>query len=573
MKPLFKFNSFVSAIILLLAGSFLLGASYIAILPIWEGFDETAHFSYIQQVADSKKLPLDGKDPISTDIEKYYQYAPVPKAIFSETPSKKRLTYQSFFLKSDESLSDSKEFVHSTNSPRKYFPGRGHNWESQHPPLYYILLSPIYLATKQLSWGKQIFILRITSYTFAWLGLVVAVFTCLELAKKQSSRNKIYLWNWAAIGAGLWPLFFPAWFSDMARIGNDSICCLLLSLVWLVSIKMTTLEKTCYKHFLLLGFLLSLGCLTKVIFIPITFGVLSFWLFREWDLRGEIGFLKTTRLCCLIIVAILVSNGWWYWNNYVQYGVISGNIDLKFLKQAGGLWDGLGINFSFLQWVRSNAALAVTFGWIGSWSLVKPQLIFLTPIIFMLFLVVYAYLQNIRHRKIISSEWLPTWLALPILIGLSYHILVRIALTGEGRGTPGFYLHILAAPMSAALGLSLYQIWVNNFLKTITQILFGYIILFSMCMTWSQSLFFSGLISASKEERIYSFPEHLPPFLGLIEVYQRLHILAYPKVGLSLLIIGVGNYRNWTGFYSTVRLPIYSNFFIQKKELVKNFSF
>ena len=538
MKPLFKFNSFVSAIILLLAGSFLLGASYIAILPIWEGFDETAHFSYIQQVADSKKLPLDGKDPISTDIEKYYQYAPVPKAIFSETPSKKRLTYQSFFLKSDESLSDSKEFVHSTNSPRKYFPGRGHNWESQHPPLYYILLSPIYLATKQLSWGKQIFILRITSYTFAWLGLVVAVFTCLELAKKQSSRNKIYLWNWAAIGAGLWPFFFPAWFSDMARIGNDSICCLLLSLVWLVSIKMTTLEKTCYKHFLLLGFLLSLGCLTKVIFIPITFGVLSFWLFREWNLRGEIGFLKTTRLCCLIIVAIVVSSGWWYWNNYVQYGVISGNIDLKFLKQAGGLWDGLEINFSFLQWVRSNAALAVTFGWIGSWSLVKPQLIFLTPIIFMLFLVVYAYLQNIRHRKIISSEWLPTWLALPILIGLSYHILVRIALTGEGRGTPGFYLHILAAPMSAALGLSLYQIWVNNFLKTITQILFGYIILFSMCMTWSQSLFFSGLISASKEERIYSFPEHLPPFLGLIEVYQRLHILAYPKVGFSLLIIG-----------------------------------
>ena len=99
MKPLFKFNSFVSAIILLLAGSFLLGASYIAILPIWEGFDETAHFSYIQQVADSKKLPLDGKDPISTDIEKYYQYAPVPKAIFSEIPSKKRLTYQSFFFK------------------------------------------------------------------------------------------------------------------------------------------------------------------------------------------------------------------------------------------------------------------------------------------------------------------------------------------------------------------------------------------------------------------------------------------------------------------------------------------
>jgi len=542
VKPLFKFNNFVSAIILLLLGNFLLGASYIAMLPIWEGFDETAHFSYIQQIADIRKLPLDGKDPISTDIEKYYEYAPVPHALAAEFQSKDRWTYRSFFSKSAELLSHSKEFIHSTGNPRKYFPGKGYNFESQHPPLYYILLSPIYSATNQLSWGKQIFILRIISYTFAWLGLVVAVFTCLEMAKKQSSQNKIYLWNWAAIGAGLWPVFFPAWFSDMARIGNDSICCLLLSLIWFVSIKMTSLGIS-LKHFLLLGLLLSFGWLTKIIFIPITVGVLSFWLFREWKLRGAIGFLKTMRFCSFVIVTILVSSGWWFWNNYVQYGVISGSFDLKFLKQAGGLeglWNGLESNFSFYQWARSNTALLVTFGWIGSWSLIKPPLIFFLPIILILLLIVGAYLQTIRHSKIISTKWLPVWLALPILIVLSYHILIRIALTGEGRGTPGFYLHILAAPMSAALGLSLHKIWVNNFFKTTIQILFGYIILFSIGTTWSQSLFFSGLISASKEERIYSFSEQLPPFFGLIEAYQRLHVLIYPNLGLSLLIIGWG---------------------------------
>ncbi|SVC14725.1 uncharacterized protein METZ01_LOCUS267579, partial [marine metagenome] len=174
VKSLSKFNNFVSAIIFLLLGNFLLGASYIAMLPIWEGFDETAHFSYIQQVADNRKLPLNCKDRISTDIEKYYHYAPVPKALFSEVPSKDRLTYQSFFSKSEASLSNSKKFIHSTGNPRKYFPGKGHNWECQQPPLYYILLAPIYSATNQLSWGKQIFILRIISYTFAWLGLVVA---------------------------------------------------------------------------------------------------------------------------------------------------------------------------------------------------------------------------------------------------------------------------------------------------------------------------------------------------------------------------------------------------------------
>jgi len=53
-------------------------------------------------------------------------------------------------------------------------------------------------------------------------------------------------------------------------------------------------------------------------------------------------------------------------------------------------------------------------------------------------------------------------------------------------------------------------------------------------------LFFSGLINASKEERIYSFPEQLPPFWGLAEAYQRLHVLVYPNVGLFLLVIGWG---------------------------------
>ena len=99
MKPLFKFNYLESAIILLLLGNFLLGASYIAMLPIWEGFDETSHFSYIQLVADNRELPLDRKDPISYDVERYYDYAPIPHALSSKLKSSDRLTYKSFFLK------------------------------------------------------------------------------------------------------------------------------------------------------------------------------------------------------------------------------------------------------------------------------------------------------------------------------------------------------------------------------------------------------------------------------------------------------------------------------------------
>jgi hypothetical protein len=292
------------------------------------------------------------------------------------------------------------------------------------------------------------------------------------------------------------------------------------------------------KYFLLLGLLLSLGCLTKVIFIPISIAVLSFLLFREWKLRGRNGVLKTIWLCSFVVSAILTSSGWWYWNNYEQYGVITGNIDLKFIKQAGGLWNGLESNFSFFQWARSHAALLVTVGWIGSWSLVKPPLITLFPIALILLLMMYAYIRSIQHSKLTSEKWLIIWLLLPILTILSYHVLIRIALTGEGRGTPGFYLHILAGPISAALGLSLYEVWGKDLFRRLIQVLFCYIILFTISINWAQALFFSGIVSASESERTYLFPEQLPPFLGLVEAYQNLQIIAYPNISLLCLILG-----------------------------------
>ena len=53
------------------------------------------------------------------------------------------------------------------------------------------------------------FFLRITSYFFAWLGLALGAFGCLRVAKNQTTLEKVRLWNWAALGCGLWPVFFP----------------------------------------------------------------------------------------------------------------------------------------------------------------------------------------------------------------------------------------------------------------------------------------------------------------------------------------------------------------------------
>ncbi|GJL77407.1 MAG: hypothetical protein NPINA01_03960 [Nitrospinaceae bacterium] len=540
MNPyrLFKEKSLGKAIVYLLTGNLLLGIGYIALLPIWEGFDETAHFSYLQQVADTGTFPLDRNARISTDVEAYYVHAPVPQALSEGIPLENRLTYRSFFSQPEKFLSDARELIHdSPENSRKYLPGRGNNWQAQHPPLYYVFLSPVYLLTKSLSWAGQIFILRLSSYILAWIGLVVTVCGCLGMARSQRSPEQVQLWYWAALGTGLWPVLFPAWFSDMARMGNDSICCLLLSSIWFVSVRMVQ-EGLSIKYFFLLGLLLSLGCLTKAFFVPITFSVLGFWMFREWKLQGSKGLWKAIRFSTYALIIMLVMGWWWYWNNYVQYGVILGSSELRVLKEAGGLWKGLEFGYSFFQWVRGHVVLLVTVGWVGSWSFVKPPLILLFPIAFSLLWVMSFFLWALPRRKVHSAEWLPVWMAFLVLAGLSYHVLVRIALTGEGRGTSGYYIHILAGPLATALGISLYAMWAKRIFKTVMQIFFGYAVLFSIGITWAQALFFSGIAFAGENEKIIHFPESLPSFFGILEAFQRLKILVFPEAGSILWVSG-----------------------------------
>ncbi|PYM60955.1 MAG: hypothetical protein DMD79_14360 [Candidatus Rokuibacteriota bacterium] len=59
-----------TAVSCLLAGHLLLGVAHVAILPPWEGFDETAHYSYLQQLADRGELPRLGTARMSTDVER-----------------------------------------------------------------------------------------------------------------------------------------------------------------------------------------------------------------------------------------------------------------------------------------------------------------------------------------------------------------------------------------------------------------------------------------------------------------------------------------------------------------------
>ncbi|MBW1744584.1 MAG: hypothetical protein JRJ47_14330 [Deltaproteobacteria bacterium] len=529
---------FPCCIVLLLLGHLLLGIAHIAILPPWEGFDETGHYAYLQQIADISTLPRHGVARMSADVQQYRRFAPIPYR--SEPPMEKNrgFTYKSFFEGPSEFVKRGRDYVrHRPDKPRRYSEGKGHNWESQHPPLYYLVLSPVYLATRHLSWGAQMFILRLTSYLFAWLALIVAVSASRSLIQSSSGTKDTRFCYWAMLGVVSWPVLFPSWFPEMARLGNDSLCALIMSGIWFITIRALN-TRFSVKYSIMLGVLLGLGCLTKAFFLPVTLGVLGFWCVRLWRLERldalrsfSVHFFST----CLIIGCIA---GWWYTANWYRYGVPLGSNEMIALHNAGGLLEGLKKHFSTMAWLRGHAAFVTTLGWSGTWSLARPPYVYLAPMAFIAIFVAGSYILAIRRSEMTQTTWLPAWLILPVLLGFSYHVLVRIALTGEGRGTSGYYLHFMVAPLGVSLGIGFGAAWCRKSFRRISSILCLYTLAFSVAISWAQVLLFSGILFKAGSSKFYQFPDKLPPFLGLAGAIDRLEAIAFPNVGVVTWILG-----------------------------------
>jgi hypothetical protein len=124
--------------IALLAAALFIGFAQISELPPFEGFDETAHYSYIQQVAETATWPH-FNDLLSAEIDEYLQIAPRPSTL------KAKYSYHDFFASSATVVENGSLAIHSGRDGRRgWRPGGAVNWQAQHPPLYYFLMAPFY---------------------------------------------------------------------------------------------------------------------------------------------------------------------------------------------------------------------------------------------------------------------------------------------------------------------------------------------------------------------------------------------------------------------------------------------
>src|SRR5262245_17037745 len=160
---------------LLLAAVILAGAAQLLVLPPFEGFDETAHYSYIREIADTHAIPVFGRSAIATIVAEYQRLGPRPYSSVLPFNQNGGWTYETFAA--NHAIHDAyrRRYRVANDSSRRYEPTAELNWEAQHPPLYYALLAPIMRATDGLSFNTQFFVLRLASYLLASLGLVIGL--------------------------------------------------------------------------------------------------------------------------------------------------------------------------------------------------------------------------------------------------------------------------------------------------------------------------------------------------------------------------------------------------------------
>ncbi len=523
----------------LLLAALLTGIGWLSVLPPWEGFDEGAHYSSIQQLADDRSIPRQGEARLSRDVERYATLAPYAYG---------GMTYHEFFVAGD--MDRAQEALHRPPpAPREYLPGAGGNWQAQHPPLYYLALAPVYLVTKSWNWIDQLFALRSVSYLFALGGLALGIWGTRRYLPELASRDRPALagapgpvvWTMAA-----WPFLFPMFFPEMARLGNDSLCLLLMGAGWYLLLR-TMARGDPLSGYAGLSLMLGLGLLTKAFFMGITGGVtvfLALRLYLGWRsgasrqslARQGVGLAATAVLPWAI-------GGGWYLYQRITYGATTGALEQMAVQQFGGVFAGLADTFSWTRLARGMATIFGTFIWGGTGSLARVPEAFHAPLLALEFGILGAYLISLRRFRTGPLNWAPLLIAGPVFLGLCYHVLIRLVLSGHGvgtLGTPGWYLHILAAPLGFAAAIGLSILWSRRWTRWILAILIAYTFAYFIAAIGFQLMFYAGCLEKVAETKHFGFPGEPACSGGLAAVFGHLELLGQPALGIPFLVTGVG---------------------------------
>ncbi len=257
----------VSPLWLILLAYLMVASAYAYFTPAWEAPDEPAHYNYIRQLA-AGHLPV--IEP--GDYNQSYLVEVAFEAHFAPEYSLDPLQYE--------------------------------DWQ---PPLYYLLLAPLY-------WVADGSLLALRLFSLLLGAVVVAL--AYQIASRLFPARR-----WIAVTSAAFIAFVPQHVAVLASLNNDSLAELLIAAIllrlveWLRAASGRSTPTAGQRYLLELGFLLGLGFLTKATVYPLALVVgLVVWrhLWPDWQRIGRASL--ATSLPAIALGAL------WWGRNIAIYG-------------------------------------------------------------------------------------------------------------------------------------------------------------------------------------------------------------------------------------------------------------
>lgn len=299
----------------------------VILFPPFTGHDEVAHYAYLQTVAEEGRLPVLLEDRLPSDLYPYCRYVlqwwcePWNPRWRDDPP------------------------VRMTNGELE-----GMQYAANHPPLYYVLMTPLYWLSSGQSAVFQQYLLRLAAIPF---GLLVVFFAYRTTAVLFPGDGFL------AFTVPAFVAFQPQVSYEAAMVNNDILAIALYSAILyiLVAAFRRRFERT---DCLVLGVLLGLSLLSKGTSVTIApvIGLAVVAAVGWRDIRGILW-----RGIAIVIPATFVAWPWYFflWRTYGNFSALPQISQLQqWNRPLGGFFELL-FNRSFVT-MRFHESWGF-FGW------------------------------------------------------------------------------------------------------------------------------------------------------------------------------------------------------------------
>lgn len=276
-----RFNRWL--VLIGLAG-LLRGLFWVAFTPVWYVVDEAHHYAYVENIATGEGLPVVGEDFVSEDVLRVAKESSTDHA--RSAPTQASLEDPSWGIVAEQ-------------------------YEGIQSPAYYLLMVPIYWASRPFGVLASIYALRVATVVVSLLAVPAIAYLARELFP---TRRAVWL---AAPGA---LVAVEGFNSNLAALTNDALLVPVTMVTYISMVRAARLGFT-PRRALVTGLLLGAALLTKMTAIPVivvvAMGILLLPSGKRQGLMTRVGFGLGTAFAALALLSP------WLIRNRIVYGSFS----------------------------------------------------------------------------------------------------------------------------------------------------------------------------------------------------------------------------------------------------------